>query len=73
MLEELLNPAIYVSSPANAVLTVGVALTVLVIVYFKVLETLKKHYWIPIIMLYVTLMLFIILSYIFRGTVATYY
>lgn len=73
MLEDYLNPLIQLFASVYTILVVGIAITIMTIVHFKEVNSLKKHYWIPILIMYVTLTLFIVVSYLTQGTVAEYY
>lgn len=73
MLKEYLDPLVYLFTSPYGVLVIGVALTIMAVVHFKEVNDLKKHYWVPILIMYITLTLFIVLSYMSQGTVAEYY
>ncbi len=72
-MEEYVRPIVYIFTSAYGVLVIGVALTIMSFVHLKEMNDLKKHYWVPILIMYVTLMVFIVLSYTMQGTTAQYF
>lgn len=73
MLEDYLNPLVQIFTSVYGILVVGVALTIMSFVHFKEVNSLKKHYWIPVMIIYVTLVVFIVVSDLVHGTTAEYF